>query len=257
MYPYPIFFGIPLYWIFTALGMVAALFVLRFFGDRVGMAAEVVNLSLIMTVAAYLVGYPASVLMQAVYNYLEQGVFSLSAATFYGGLLGGAGCFLIGYFGIGGRVCRDGIHKRQFFLLSDVAACAIPLGHAFGRLGCFMAGCCYGKPTDAWFGIYMVQPGYRVIPTQLLEALFLLALFGVLSLRTLRRRPFGLPIYMAGYGIFRFCVEYLRDDPRGSSGIPFLTPSQLTAILLILGGAALLFWEDALCRKNGGFYEKT
>ena len=120
----------------------------------------------------------------------------------------------------------------------DIAACCIPLAHAIGRLGCFFAGCCHGKETDAWFGVKMLtENGWRtVVPVQLFEAIFLFAVAGILLWLFFKREkalPL-MPIYCGFYGIWRFFIEYARADDRGASFISFLSPSQLTALLLIV-----------------------
>jgi prolipoprotein diacylglyceryltransferase len=70
--------------------------------------------------------------------------------------------------------------------------------------------------------------------------------------RFISRRPYNMPIYMVGYGIWRFLIEYLRGDERGAGLVSFLSPSQLTAVLLIIGGAVLFGIEYYLnkCRES-------
>ena len=80
----------------------------------------------------------------------------------------------------------------------------------------------------------------KVVPLQLFEAIFLFVLFAFLFLRAFRGKSYCLPIYMFAYGIWRFLIEYARDDYRGTTFISFLTPSQLTALLMI-AGALLIF----------------
>lgn len=119
---------------------------------------------------------------------------------------------------------------------------ALTLGHATGRIGCFLAGCCYGKPTDAFWGVFM-HNHYRH-PTQLFEAggLFLIGL----SLLKLRKPKIELTsFYLISYGFLRFGIEALRDDiVRGQWG--FFTPSQWISLSLILVGVSLNF----LCRNK-------
>ncbi len=104
----------------------------------------------------------------------------------------------------------------------DVAAPSLALGHAIGRLGCFSAGCCYGKPTDLPWGVVFSDPrslaplGVKLHPTQLYSAL---GLFGILSLLLWLRRKGGFPgqvffVYLGLYSAFRFLVEFVRGDPR-------------------------------------------
>jgi len=136
----------------------------------------------------------------------------------------------------------------------------VPLGHAFGRIGCFFYGCCYGRDSDAWCAVTFPagspswhEHGRRmvsVLPTQLFEAAALLALFA--ALMVLWRRRGGrdgliLGAYMAGYAVIRFGMEYLRGDPRAAVG-PF-SISQTISIGLFLVGAATVAY--ALRRRKG------
>ena len=81
------------------------------------------------------------------------------------------------------------------------------------------------------------------LPTQLFEAIFLALLFVALVYMLVGKKSLYTPsVYLIGYGVWRFVIEYVRDDgERGSSGISWLTPSQLTAIVLVLVGVGLIF----------------
>ena len=123
-----------------------------------------------------------------------------------------------------------------------------------------MAGCCYGivSETKTWytFSFKLINDQNKVIghryalPTQLLEALFLFALFWWLSRRVLRGKTYNLQLYMVSYGVWRFLIEFLRADYRGKTIVPFLTPSQLIAILLIAGGVVLYYVEKKYGEKH-------
>ncbi|MBQ8859592.1 MAG: prolipoprotein diacylglyceryl transferase [Clostridia bacterium] len=250
MYPYYIFGQFDLYLICITLGAVACLFLFRLLADRVRLSTPLTNLSLGGGVAGLAAGLGTAVLFQAFYNFLAGYGFSLdkeTGATFYGGLVGGIGAFLAVYF-LGGRLLRDGgAYKSEFSLVSSIAACSITLAHACGRLGCFFAGCCHGHVTDAWYGVYMPAVGEKVIPTQLIEAVFLAALCAFLVFRVLRGKRDGFPVYLVAYGFFRFFIEFLRGDYRGASPVSFLTPSQFTALILTAVGMLLLL----LPKKKG------
>ena len=99
------------------------------------------------------------------------------------------------------------------------------MGHAIGRLGCFAAGCCYGKPTDHFWGVTFTNPlaqelvgtplGHALEPTQLFESAAELGIFFILTWM-FRRKKFDGQIfgaYLFLYGIARFFIEFLRDDP--------------------------------------------
>lgn len=127
---------------------------------------------------------------------------------------------------------------------TDAFAPGIALGHVVGRVGCLMAGCCYGKPTGLPWGITFTNPmaaefvgtplDVALHPTQLYEAGAELIIL-ILLLATERRgrqypgRTFWL--YMLMYGVTRFVIEFYRGDPRGSIGA--LSTSQVISIVLV------------------------
>lgn len=243
MLPQDLFLGITMYDLLFAGGVVAALVVFRLVSDRLGMSAKMLNFVLADGVASILVGVFSAVLFQAIYNYQRTGVFELTAntgMTFYGGFVGGAVTFFAVYFGVGHLAFRDGEHLRSLFTVTNIGSCSVAAAHCLGRLGCLCAGCCHGIHAEPPLGWYMQSVGDTVLPTQLYEAIFLAALFVVLVRCTLRRGRYVLPIYLCAYGVWRFALEYIRGDERGSSLVAWLTPSQFTAICLILCGVA--FW---------------
>lgn len=242
MCPNDILPGIDLYVILLGLAVVAAILSFSKLSDVMGLEAKIHNFCLYTAIGAVVLGYGSAVLFQAFYNIAEVGRFEIgkgTGATFYGGFIGGASCFLAIYFGVGHFLFKDKLHVKRIFDVTDLAAAAIVIAHSIGRIGCLMAGCCYGAKTDAWYGIKMVALGYKVVPTQLFEALFLLALFIVFAFRIFKKKSYNLSIYMIAYGVWRFFIEYLRDDYRGSTFVSALTPSQLTALVMIAAGIAL------------------
>lgn len=132
-----------------------------------------------------------------------------------------------------------------FFKLSDrtlnfkslwAVVPAVAIGHAIGRIGCLLAGCCFGKPTDFFWGIYLHEQHRH--PTQLLEALGLFAI-GFYVLKSKRDKQFLSSIYLIAYGCLRLFIEALRGDlVRGMWGP--LTPSQWISLALIVSGCCLL-----------------
>jgi phosphatidylglycerol:prolipoprotein diacylglycerol transferase len=132
---------------------------------------------------------------------------------------------------------------------ADLLAPAIALAHAVGRLGCFAAGCCYGRACDAPWAVTYRSPeslapmGLPLHPSQLYETLLNLALFA--GLRILGRRDSFRPgtgrstgLYLIGYGVIRLLVEFTRADDRGPALVG-LTATAWIATLLTLVGAAL------------------
>ena len=259
MYPYPIIFGIDLYTIFLCVGIIGAIVVFRIFSDRLKMNWKVQNFTVISAFAAIILGYFSAVVFQAFYDIESRGGFIIdryTGATFYGGLIGGAGCFLAVYFGIGHLLFKNKEHSQSFFAVADIAAASIAIAHSFGRIGCLMAGCCHGRVTDAWYAVSMPAINARAVPIQLYEAIFLLLLFAFFTYRIFKNKSCNLPLYMATYGIWRFVIEYFRTDDRGSTIVDFLSPSQLIALIMIVGSIALYFGQSRLMvsikEKNSG-----
>ncbi len=156
----------------------------------------------------------------------------LSGFVFYGGVLGGA-------FGV---CLASRLHGVPLAPYEPLLVPALPLAHAFGRVGCFLAGCCYGIPMVGPLGIAFPSPiggapaGVPLFPVQLLEAGLDLLLFLCLWAYARRpRRPGSvLWLYINCYTSIRFCLEYLRFDAgRGRLG-PFSTSQWLSLLLLIL-----------------------
>ncbi len=253
MYPYEILFGMDLYSILISVGVIVCMIFIRLQADWRGLRARLQNLVLFNTIAAVVLGYGFAVLFQAFYNYMAKGVFELTkgtGSTFYGGLIGGTAMFILIYFAAGHFLLPDGYHIRHFRTVSDLAPAAITVAHGFGRLGCLMAGCCYGAKCDAWYGIEMVRLGYKVVPVQLFEAIFLFALSAVLLLLFKKGKRYQMPTYMMVYACWRFVAELMRNDYRGATVVDFLTPSQLISVLLLTGGAVLLALELWIDRRS-------
>ena len=246
MYPYELFWGIDLYSIFLLAGVLAAFLVFRICADRRKMTARLQNFILFDGFLSVVAGYLGAVLAQAVFDYWKTGVFRLdkdTGATFLGGLIAGTAVFFVVYFGAGAVFFKkhENAHLRQFPDLLSIGGGCIAVAHALGRIGCFFAGCCYGKPTDSVFGIHLVGMDHKTIPVQLMESAFLFLLFGVIMFFNMKKERFlfGMPVYMVSYGIWRYFAEFLRDDDRGEFFIKIFTPSQFTSILLVAGGVTL------------------
>lgn len=253
MFPDVKFLGMTLYEWCLVLGVLAALVVARVYADRLKLSAKLQNCGILSAAVAILSGYGFAVLFQAVYDWIASGKFVLNAqtgATFYGGLIGGAAVFFLLYFCVVCKLCGKEA-KEAFPKVLGIGACSIAAAHTVGRIGCFMAGCCYGAETELWIGIFEPGAGVngaRVIPTQLLEAIFLFELFLLLTYVLFRTKANGIALYMLLYGIFRFFNEYLRQDDRGSF-LPGLSPSQAWSVVLAAAGAALLL-VDFLRKKR-------
>ena len=256
MYPNILFLGLTLYDICLCVAIAACFAAFGILADKVRIPAKLQTFAALCGVFGVGLGYGSAVLFQAFYNIKERGEFIIdenTGATFYGGLIGGAAVFLAIYFIAGHFKFKDNSHLKAFFSIANCAAACIALAHSIGRVGCLFAGCCHGFRTDAWYGIMMHgSDGYhKYLPTQLMEAMFLLLLFAFLTVQLLtsKKSACNLSSYLIFYGIWRFFIEYLRADYRGDTVVEWLTPSQFIAILLVLVGIALIFVELAVSKK--------
>ncbi|HNW92859.1 MAG TPA: prolipoprotein diacylglyceryl transferase [bacterium] len=149
------------------------------------------------------------------------------------------------------------IKKMRLWQVADVMTPALPLGHAIGRLGCLMFGCCFGKPWEpgicfpagspafmSHFEQHLLSPdavaSLPVFPTQLIESGLNLVIFTVL-LGVVRRKQFTgqiFPVYLMLYAPVRFALEFFRDDWRGGEFLA-LSVSQWISLALFGGGVAI------------------
>ncbi|MDE2656505.1 MAG: prolipoprotein diacylglyceryl transferase family protein [Verrucomicrobiia bacterium] len=186
------------------------------------------------------------VLAMVVTRWLYGGHVPWGTAAAMPGLIGGAAILFV-------SAKAFHVPLREYLELTIPYLCYM---HAWGRLGCFMAGCCHGAPTDSFLGVqfpadspacqlYGVQP---VHPTQLYE----MGLLIVLGLATQFKVPplHRIWVYLIAYGTGRFFVEYLRGDNRGAiSLIPPLSPSQHLAILFVIAGGCLAVRHLRLAKR--------
>lgn len=159
----------------------------------------------------------------------------LSGFVFYGGLIGG-----ILFIFLAGKMHKINAleYIRNFIFV-------IPFIHSFGRVGCFMAGCCYGKPYDGPFAVVFPEnsyalPGVKLFPIQLVEAGGLMVIAILLIILRLRFHfVCTIEFYFIVYGLFRFILEYFRYDAiRGSWGV-FTTSQWISLLFIVIGMVAV------------------
>ncbi len=220
------------------------------------------NAVLVIGILGTAFGIFMAMLVQSILNYAKDPSkpFQLAGMTFMGGLLGGVVSFLAVWnlyvYVIGPRTKMKWLTSKDMNAGLSDALPFIPIGiaiaHAFGRFGCFFAGCCYGQ--EAEWGLQCAAPhGHtlpvNVIPTQLFEMCFLLLLAGVMALLYFRFKfNYNFGVYAIAYGIWRFVIEFFRDDDRGAL-ILGLQPSQFWSILMVLVGVGYFFLQYYLLRK--------
>ncbi len=175
-----------------------------------------------------------------------------SGGVFYGGLLLAAAV----------AIWHMRRHRLPLWTTADAFAPGIALGHVIGRLGCFFAGCCYGRPTDVAWAVTFTDPlaaanvgtplGVPLHPVQLYEAGAELVILGLLLWSEKKGRPFpGRTFwgYVLVYAVSRFVLELYRGDPRGEV-LGLMSTSQFISVLLV--PAAVVMLTRLARRPEGG-----
>lgn len=191
------------------------------------------------------------------------GVLGSSGFVVYGGIIFGV---LFNFL-----YCR--LKHLNFLEYFDIVMPEIALAQGFGRLGCFLAGCCYGEETTSWFSVVFPESslfapsGVQLIPTQLISSVFdflnmviLIVIahqFGYTYWKNVRGEDakrkhiasgdIGF-IYFITYGVGRFIIEFFRGDVRGSVGA--LSTSQFISVIMVILGVVLLILNHKLIRGN-------
>jgi len=229
------------YGLMVALGMVTGLAVALRTGHRRGLDGVHIALVTLLAIIAGIIGcyllFVVTILPQA---WRDPTVLWQGGLVFYGGPLLAVP---VAYM-----ACRR--LKLPAWQVADIAAPALAVGHGFGRMGCFLGGCCYGAKWDSpWAVVFTHQlapasyPPLPRHPLQLYEAAFLLVATAVMLWWWPRLRRHGqLALsYVVAYGLWRFVVEYWRaDGVRGYLVPDLLSTSQ--AISLVVAPVALALW---------------
>ncbi len=235
-------FTVHSYGFLIAVGIVLAVIIAIVRAKNVGLSGdEAVNVAIIIVVFGF-VGAKILFVLENFRAFLEHpwSVLGSSGFVVYGGLV--IGLFALFVY------CRW-IRKESFLRYVDLYFPSVALGQAFGRLGCFMAGCCYGKETTAWWGVVFPEnsfapAGVPLIPTQLISAIGDFVIFLVLfwfSKKAAKKIGDVTALYMMLYGVGRFCVEFLRQNEQGGIGV--LTTAQCFSLVFIAASVVLFLLD--------------
>lgn len=264
MHPEPLFYifgqGVYLYGICMAIGIIGCFAFLVFTMWK--QKFNEVSTDSIIFIGIFGTGFGlfSAMLFQSVYNYIADpdAGFKLGGMTFIGGLIGGVLSF-VGVWNLYMYVIRPRTKIKWLKAEMNATLCDalpfIPIGitiaHAFGRFGCFWAGCCYGLKTEAWYGLPCA--GYHsgnYIPTQLFEMFFLIALGVAMAILYFKFKfNYNFAVYAIAYGIWRFLIEFIRADERGQFLGTALSPSQFWSIIMVLVGIGYVFIQKYLFSK--------
>jgi phosphatidylglycerol:prolipoprotein diacylglycerol transferase len=243
-------FSLPTYGALVAIAFLTALWMTSRFAKQRGMNSEkVVNLGVYCALVGMLGAKLLMIAMDPIYREHPAEIFTRetlqSAGIFYGGFIA-ALVFAFVY-----------MHAQKMPVLStaDLFAPGVALGHGIGRLGCFSAGCCWGKPTSLPWAVTFtskdtttgVPLGIPLHPTQLYEAFAegIICLILIAQLRRGHRTGQVIGMYLLLYGMVRFAVEFLREhDEANPFGGPFVL-EQWISLAVAVGGAWLLTRRNA------------
>lgn len=254
-------FPVNTYGVLLALAFLMALFVSARLGQRDGLQRErVFDLGLWMLLGGLVGSKLLLMVVEPEYAGNLRQLLSLdflrSGGVWYGGFLGalGAGLLLIRRY------------KLPLAKTLDAFAPGVAIGQAIGRQGCFAAGCCWGEPTTLPWGVEFTERGHEITgvplgvhlhPTQLYESFAALLIFFFLLWLHRRKRFAGQVIaaYAVLYGVTRFLIEFVRDDPRGDvaglTSLTHLSTSQLISLLVVVGGLVFLFLRWRRANREG------
>ncbi len=237
-------FTIAWYGVMIATGILACFATLFLFAKYKRVDEKFTDFCFYNAIFAIVAGLGGAALLQATYNYIqnpEAGFNFGDGLTFIGGLIGGVGFFLIVYF-----IVRRKFNDTLLKMMPIVASC-VTVAHGFGRIGCFIAGCCAGIETgtkldckfqDVYGGVVIGE--FYALPTQLYEATFLFIMFAILTFIAFKfTGKYNMGIYLIAYGIWRFSIEFIRGDDRGAF-VKGVSPSQFWSIVMVLLGVGYI-----------------
>ena len=260
------------YGLMIGIGALLAIFVSEWRAKRRGLDGELVFSAAVWGLLAGLLGAKLTFIISNIKLLFTNPSYVLgtNGFTVYGGVV-------LGII-VGGLIVKR--KKVDVPVYLDLVIPQIALAQGFGRIGCFLAGCCYGKPTDSHFGVVfpveaIAPSGIPLIPTQLISAAGDFLIFAILLLLSYfatdylkvrkgeeellykdavtKKLRFFQPLSMSGmylilYGIGRFAIEFLRADPRRTA--LGLTSNQYVSIVFVIAGLALIFYGYKRAQKG-------
>ena len=223
-----------------AFGVIVAVLVAIYRAKKAGIDPEVV---LDLVLIGLICGFGGGKILYLIVEWKD---FIKSPMTYLGG-----GGFVV-YGGIILAMIVGAVYftlkKKDPLIVMDLIMPEVSIAQGFGRIGCFLAGCCYGRITDSVFGVVfpegsLAPAGVKLIPTQLIMSAgnFLIAGILLIAATKLKKRGQILSLYLILYAIGRFAVEFLRNDHRGAVGV--FSTSQFISLFIVIIGIGLFVWS--------------
>ncbi|MGY8672052.1 MAG: prolipoprotein diacylglyceryl transferase [Verrucomicrobiia bacterium] len=245
--------GFELHWygMFVAAGFLAGVWTAGRRGERDGLNAETVtDLALWIFGGAFLGARLLYIIMFWEEEFSGQPFIKMLAVrsgfVFNGGLIG-ATLTAFGY-----TVWK----KLPTWKLADAIGPSIALGHALGRLGCYMTGCCFGRACELPWAVkfpvgHFTHPNL-VHPVQIYESAMNVGLYLALAWLYRRKRFDGqiFAVYLLGYGVIRSVAELFRGDYPDTQMTGWMTPAHWVSVFLLIAGSALFCWRRSIAIKS-------
>lgn len=227
------------YGVMIAIGILTGVWLAEQLAKRYGLQSDQIDNFAIFTIAF---GYACSKLLYCITEWDQflknpASVLGSGGWVVYGGVIGGV---------VGAMLwCRW--HKWDFMKYFNTIMPCVSLAQGFGRIGCFLAGCCGGIETDAWYGVSFPAGSVawttaKIIPTQLIMAAGDFVIFALLyrNLTKGKHPEDTAGWYLILYALGRFAIEFIRGDMiRGFVGV--LSTSQFISLFTVLVGAYLIW----------------
>ncbi len=217
------------YGLMIGLGFLLAVLVGCYRAKRYGLSDdELINLAICVLIFGFLGGKLMFIIVEFK-SFLQEPLAVLGSEGFvvYGGIITGILTIYV--------YCK--FKKLPFLSYFDILAPSVALNQALGRVGCFLAGCCYGRETDCAIGVVfpegaLAPAGVPLIPTQLFSACgnLLLAIGLIIYARRTKYRGNVSAFYLLFYSVGRYIIEIFRNDERGAVG--GLSTSQFISIFI-------------------------
>lgn len=238
------------YGLMIGLGFLVAVFAGSYLAKRRGLSdGDFVNIAMLVLVIGFMGGKLLHIIVEF-RAFLDDPLSVLGSEGFavYGGIITGIATIYV--------YCR--VKKLEFLKYIDLFATAVPVNQALGRIGCLLAGCCYGRETTSSFSLVFPEgccapANVRLLPTQPVMAAGNFVIFLIIFTYYIRTCPKGagedgacaksyipgIPtaLYLILYSAGRFVIEFFRNDYRGSIGV--LSTSQFIALFTFTAGVIL------------------
>jgi len=240
------------YGLFVGIGFLAAILITMHLGRVYNIEPQqVLDMGFLMLISAVVGSRLLYVLMNlSYYTRHPLGILEI----WHGGLVfsGGAVC------AIGSLLWYARHHSLSILDLGDLWAPATAIGQGFGRIGCFMAGCCYGKPTHAPWAVVFTNPKslaplhVPIHPTEIYHSISGFLLFGILLLVHHKKSYKGQVLFwfLLLHSFSRLLIERFRGDDRGMIFNTNMTVTQFMAVLILAGSFTALMILKTRKRKS-------